>query len=84
MFKKRVYDYCRRCSIIKHKTYLSTDAKRKYDYYKNITIDNLKLTFYSIKIDKLIPLSCKYFQLKRVLNIMNKILTNDEISYIIG
>ena len=83
VFKKRVYDYCRRCSIIEHKTYLSTDAKRKYDYYKNITIDNLKLTFYSIKIDKLIPLSCKYFQLKRVLNIMNKILTNDEISYII-
>ena len=84
VFKKNVYGYCRNCSIIEHKTYLYDDAKRKYDYYKNITIDNLKLTFYSIKTNKLIPFSCKYFQLKRVLNIMNKILINDEISYIIG
>ncbi len=84
MFKKRVYGYCKRYSIINYKTYLSDDAKRKYDYYKDITIDNLKLTFYSIKHDKLLPFSCKYFQLNRVLNIMNKILTNDEITYIIG
>lgn len=83
-FKVHVYDYFRRYSIIKYETYLSADAKRKYYYYKDIAIDNLKLTFYRIKIAKSIPFSCKYFQLKRVLNMMNKILINDEVSYIIG
>ena len=58
------------------------DIAIEYPYATSLITD--KLTFYRIKIAKSIPFSCKYFQLKRVLNMMNKILINDEVSYIIG